>query len=161
MHNRPIMGVEIERKFLVAGDAWRRDVTALRTLRQGYLSSGATPAVRIRTDGQTAWLTIKTGGQGVIRAEFEYSIPVSDAEELLKACDGRVIGKVRHIVPHGGHQWEIDVFDGKNAGLVLAEIELDAEHEEFVRPPWIGTEVTGDPRYYNSSLAAQPMAQGG
>lgn len=154
------MGVEIERKFLVIGDAWRRDVTACRSLRQGYLSRGETPSVRIRTDGGSAWLTIKTGGQGMTRAEFEYNIPVSDAEELLKACHGRVIGKVRHIVPHGRHQWEVDVFVGKNAGLVLAEIELDAEHEEFVRPTWIGDEVTGDPRYYNSSLAAHPMKPG-
>ncbi len=160
MHNCSVMGVEIERKFLVVGDAWRCNVTVSRALRQGYLSRDETSTVRVRTDGTYAWLTIKTGGQGMIRSEFEYSIPVSDAEELLDACPGRVVEKVRHIVPHGRHQWEIDVFHGKNAGLVLAEIELDAEHEEFAYPPWIGDEVTGDPRYYNSRLAEHPMRQG-
>lgn len=153
------MGVEIERKFLVASDAWRRDVTGSHVLRQGYLSRHDCPTVRVRTDGEHAWLTLKTRGQGITRGEFEYAIPADDAEKLLAACGGRVIEKMRHIVPHGSHRWEVDVFGGDNAGLVLAEIELSCEQEKFERPPWIGEEVTGDPRYYNSYLAAKPFAR--
>jgi adenylate cyclase len=154
------MGVEIERKFLVVGEAWRGAVKSCRALRQGYLSGDEISTVRVRADDKNAWLTIKTGGRGIVRSEFEYSIPRSDADDLLEACHGRVIEKVRHVVPYGRHLWEVDVFHGKNAGLVLAEIELGSAHEEFARPPWIGEEVTGDPRYYNSSLAAHPQSPG-
>lgn len=151
------MGVEIERKFLVVGDAWRGDVTESFALRQGYISRCEGMTVRVRTDGERAWLTLKTGGQGIARGELEYAIPVDDAEKLLCACGGRVVQKVRHIVPQGLHRWEVDVFEGNNAGLVLAEIELASENEPFDRPAWIGKEVTGDPGYYNSNLAALSM----
>ena len=153
------MGVEIERKFLVVGDAWRRAVTESHVLRQGYLSRNDGFTVRVRTDGKRAWLTLKDQGLGIARGEFEYGIPTADADELLGACGGRVIAKVRHIVSHGRHRWEVDVFEGDNVGLVLAEVELASEHEGFERPPWLGDEVTGDRRYYNSSLAEDPMGQ--
>jgi adenylate cyclase len=151
------MGIEIERKFLVHGEAWRAEVLTSSSLRQGYLSHGEVTTVRVRTDDRSAWLTIKTQTRGITRGEFEYSIPVDDAEKLLDACGGRVIEKVRYIVPCGRLRWEIDVFGGKNAGLVLAEIELSSEQEEFDRPDWIGSEVSGDPRYYNSNLAMHPL----
>lgn len=151
------MGIEIERKFLVRGEAWRGEVLTSSRLRQGYLSHGEETTVRVRTDERRAWLTIKTQTRGISRGEFEYSIPVDDAEKLLEACGSCVIEKVRHIVPHGRFRWEIDVFGGKNAGLVLAEIELSSEQEIFDRPDWIGAEVSGDPRYFNSNLAMHPM----
>lgn len=151
------MGIEIERKFLVHGEAWRGKVWTSSSLRQGYLSHGEGTTVRVRTDQTRAWLTIKTQTRGITRGEFEYSIPVDDAEKLLDACGSRVIEKVRHIVPYGRLRWEIDVFGGKNAGLVLAEIELSSEQEKFDRPDWIGAEVSGDPRYYNSNLAMHPL----
>lgn len=152
------MGIEIERKFLVQSEAWRGDVVKSCRLRQGYLTHGESSTVRVRTDGHCAWLTIKTAGRGITRPEFEYNIPVDDAEQLLAACGTRVIEKVRHIVPLGHHQWEVDVFSGKNSGLVLAEIELSSEQENFDRPEWLGAEVSDDPRYYNSSLALNPLA---
>ena len=157
IHTGQTMGLEIERKFLVLSEAWRGAVVKSCRLRQGYLAHGESATVRVRTDGHGAWLTIKTPGSGITRPEFEYSIPVDDAVQLLEACGGRVIEKVRHIVPYGQHQWEVDVFSGKNAGLVLAEIELSSEQEKFDRPDWLGTEVSDDPRYYNSSLALNPL----
>ena len=153
------MSVEIERKFLVAGDAWRRAVTSSQTLRQCYISHHDGMTVRVRTDGKNAWLTLKTGGQGITRGEFEYTIPNEDAEKLIAACSGHAVEKVRHTVPCGRHHWEVDVFLGNNAGLVLAEIELDSEEESFDRPDWLGDEVTGDPRYYNASLASEPYTR--
>lgn len=151
------MPVEIERKFLVAGSEWK---TATGTLyRQGYLSRNAGRTVRIRVAGEKAFLTIKGITQGISRAEFEYEIPLADAEELLKLCDGPLIEKTRHLVVEAGTTWEVDEFHGDNAGLVVAEVELDSEEETFARPDWLGREVTGDHRYSNSQLSVCPYRE--
>lgn len=153
------MPLEIERKFLVRDDSWRGHFQKRSVLRQGYLVAGPGITVRIRTDGEQAWLTIKGPAQGISRNEFEYSIPEADAEKLLGLCEQRVVEKTRHIVPHGRHVWEVDVFAGANQGLVLAEIELASECESLDLPSWVGDEVSGDPRYYNAQLAVAPFAR--
>ena len=148
------MGVEIERKFLLRGEGWRAGVTASHALEQGYLASGGITSVRVRIhDGTHAKLTLKAGGVGRVRAEYEYDIPLDDARELLELCGTRTLTKVRHLVPAGALTWEIDEFSGRHAGLVLAEIELDHEEQAFERPDWLGEEVTENERYYNSTLA--------
>ena len=148
------MATEIERKFLVHGDSWRRSDAVLYA--QGYLNRDQRRTVRIRAVGDRAWLTIKGLSVGASRPEFEYEIPLADAEQLLALSDGPVVRKRRHLVPCGGFIWEVDEFEGDNAGLIVAEIELDAEDQKFDKPDWVGEEVTGDPRYFNSSLAIQP-----
>lgn len=145
------MGIEIERKFLVAGDGWRTGA-GIR-LRQGYLNRAPERTVRVRLAGDRAFLAVKGLTTGAVRAEFEYEIPVKEAEVLLGLCEGGILDKTRHVVLFGGFRWEIDEFHGRHAGLVLAEIELSRPDEEFPRPPWLGPEVTGDPRYFNSALA--------
>lgn len=148
------MGIEIERRFLVHGDAWRNETTATRRLRQGYLAREDGVAVRLRVVGDTARLTIKGPG-GMARPEYEYAVPVADAEEMLRTlCDGRSIAKTRHEVPHEGLTWEIDVFEGPLAGLVIAEIELPSTDHSVGLPAWIGREITGDARYANAVLAS-------
>ena len=148
------MATEVERKFLVIGDDWKRDVSRRVSIRQAYLSFTTAMAIRVRIiDEAAAFLTIKSAGLNVSRSEFEYSIPLSDAEGLMALRTGQVIRKQRHIVPHGDAQWEIDVFEGEHAGLVIAEIELRQAGSFFERPAWLGKEVTGDPRYYNVTLA--------
>jgi adenylate cyclase len=153
------VGVEIERKFLLVGDAWR----ALGTpslLRQGYLNADPARTVRVRIEGQGAWLTIKSKNVGAARGEWEYPIPLADAAELLDhVCERPLIEKYRRRIVFQGHTWEVDEFLGENAGLAVAEIELSSEGEGFARPDWIGEEVTGDPRYYNSSLIRLPFSQ--
>lgn len=151
-----IMGIEIERKYLVQGKPWSATDKAT-VYRQGYLNRDAQRTVRVRIAGTKAMLTIKGISQGATRAEFEYEIPVKDAEELLKLCDGPVIEKTRHIILFEGKTWEVDEFYGDNEGLVMAEIELKSEEEMFALPPWVTEEVTGDERYYNSSLAVSPF----
>lgn len=151
------MATEIERKFLVDGTSWRQD-NAVR-FSQGYLNRDKHRTVRIRIAGAKAFLTVKGVAQGATRAEFEYEIPVSDAEQMLKLSDGPVIEKNRHTSVHDGFKWEIDEFLGDNAGLVVAEIELTREDQPFTRPPWLGREVTHDSRFYNSNLAAYPYKQ--
>ncbi|MBE2179642.1 MAG: CYTH domain-containing protein [Chthoniobacterales bacterium] len=153
------MGVEIERKFLVRDDGWRSGVTEHRMVRQGYLATDDTTTVRVRIAGDEAWITIKGKAEGLRRAEFEYAIPVSEADELMELCRGRVVEKVRHIVPQTPHVWEIDVFGGSNAGLVVAEIELDSEDEAVELPAWIGKEVSDDSRYLNARLAVHPCSR--
>jgi adenylate cyclase len=154
------MGREIERKFLVVGDAWREG--AVGTLyRQGYLSRETGRTVRVRVAGDAAYLTIKGPVEGIARAEFEYPIPAEDVDALLELCDGPPIEKCRHIVPFGGLRWEVDEFLGANAGLVVAEIELESEDQEFARPPWLGREVSDDPRYFNSRLVEFPFSAWG
>jgi len=148
------MGIEIERKFLVVGDAWR--AAPALAYAQGYLNRDPQRTVRVRVVRQQAWLTIKGANSGAVRAEFEYPIPLSDAEQLLALCDGPLVRKLRRKVEHAGHTWEIDEFQGDNAGLVVAEIELPAEDAAFERPDWLGAEVTHDPRYFNSNLASAP-----
>jgi adenylate cyclase len=148
------MGIEIERRYLVQGDAWRAGVTATRRLRQGYLAREDGVSVRVRLGGATAKLTIK-GPAGLVRPEFEYAIPLADAEEMLAAlCAGRSLVKTRHEVPLDGLVWEVDVFEGPLAGLVIAEVELPAPDHPVHLPAWLGREITGDPRYANAALAS-------
>lgn len=154
------MPVEIERKFLVAGDAWRNGVRRHEHFRQGYLAGSESCSVRVRVGGECAWLGIKGRVCGASRPEYEYEIPLHDANEILDTlCVRGRIEKRRYWVPFAGHEWEVDEFLGSNAGLVVAELELDDEAEKFVRPPWLGHEVTQDGRYYNSSLAELPWCE--
>jgi adenylate cyclase len=154
------MAFEIERKFLVNGEDWRSYVTAQSVIRQGYLASGDRSSTRVRiTDGRRATVTIKSKGAELRRLEVECAISVPDAEALLSLRQTSLIEKVRHDVEWQGSTWEIDVFTGENAGLVIAEIELAHEHDHFARPPWLAAEVTGQPRYYNGSLARHPYIE--
>ncbi len=154
-----VMGIEIERKFLVRDDAWRAGVTGVRHLRQGYLAIDGGNAARVRTDGTRAWITVKGRRQGISRAEFEYEVPLADAEGLLILCGERLVEKRRHLVPHEGHTWEVDEFFGANAGLIMAEIELATAQERVDLPAWLGSEVSFDPRYTNARLATQPFGR--
>jgi len=153
------MPTEIERKFLVRGPDWQT-ATGQR-IHQGYLNRDKHRTVRVRIAGEQAFLTVKGISTGATRAEFEYAIPVEDAEALLTLCDGPLIEKVRHKVEHAGLVWEVDEFLGENAGLVVAEVELAHEDQAIQLPPWAGQEVTTDARYFNSSLAALPFRQWG
>ena len=148
------MSTEIERKFLVRGTDWRQGAPV--RLRQGYLNRDKERTVRVRIAGSRAYLTIKGLTRGVSRPEFEYEIPLQDGEALLTLCDGLPLEKDRYTLQHAGATWEVDEFLGANAGLVIAEIELNDERQEFERPGWLSTEVTDDPRYFNSSLMAAP-----
>lgn len=151
------MGIEIERKFLVVNDSWREAASPGIPIKQGYLLGGKHASVRVRLQGDKANLNIKSATLGVRRQEFEYAIPLDDAEVLLATlCHRPLIEKVRYLVPYVDKQWEIDVFEGDNAGLVVAELELQDETENYVRPPWLGEEVSHDPRYYNTSLSQHP-----
>ena len=150
------MGIEIERKFLVKGTLWRRSDAV--SIKQGYLNRDKARTVRVRVQGEKAFLTIKGLTVGASRTEFEYALPIDDARSLLALCDGPLIEKRRHRVEFDGRLWEIDEFEGANAGLVLAEIELEDEAQTFERPDWLGLEVTSDARYYNSNLAVQPFS---
>ena len=154
------MALEIERKFLVTSDAWRAQARGRELLRQGYLESGERSSIRVRTAGDRAWLNIKARRSGMTRLEFEYLIPLADADEILnELCKGPRVEKYRHEVPWGGHLWEVDEFLGANRGLVVAEIELSEETESFERPTWLGEEVTHDERYYNFNLAKRPYGE--
>ena len=153
------MGVEIERKFLPSGDAWRQLGEPV-LLRQGYLCSDPERTVRVRIEGEEGRLTIKSKGSGVRRGEWEYPIPLPEAQELLDTlCERPLVEKYRRRIEHAGFTWEVDEFLGENAGLVVAEIELPSEDAVFARPDWIGQEVSGDKRYYNSSLIRFPYSQ--
>jgi adenylate cyclase len=152
------MGVEIERKFLLAGTSWRALGQPV-LLRQGYLSSDPERVVRVRVEGDRATMTIKGRSVGATRGEWEYPIPLADANELLeRLCEQPIIEKFRRRIEFAGNVWEVDEFLGVNQGLVLAEIELSAEDQQFERPDWIGEEVTDDARYYNSSLMRHPFS---
>jgi CYTH domain-containing protein len=152
------VGIEIERKFLVNGDAWRSGAKSV-DCRQGYIAVGPPASVRVRIMGDKAHLNIKQATLAIARAEFEYAIPVADAHVLLDTlCDGRLVDKTRHYVEHGGMTWEVDEFRGSNAGLIVAELELESEDQTFERPAWLGEEVSGDPRYLNSNLALHPYS---
>lgn len=150
------MGVEIERKFLVQGDGWKTSIGVL--YRQGYLNRDKARTVRVRIAGNAAFLTVKGVSVGATRAEFEYPIPLADAEGLLALCDGPLVEKTRHHVSVGDTLWEVDAFAGDNAGLVVAEVELMSEDQPFARPDWLGEEVTHDARYFNSNLAGRPFS---
>lgn len=151
------MGYEIERKFLVDTQKLNlQDAAGRQKMRQGYLLNETGKNVRIRISGDHAYLTVKGKGQGIRRLEFEYEIPVNDALEMLALTDGKAIEKTRYFFEVGGHVWEVDVFEGDNAGLVVAEIELADENEAFELPGWAKKEVSGDPRYLNARLLVEP-----
>ena len=155
------MAEEIERKFLVTSDRWKAGATGSKLLRQGYLSSNAKATVRVRTrDDREAVVTIKGAVRGLSRAEYEYEVPVVDAREMLLMAEPHVVVKRRYIVPFGGLDWEVDVFEGRHAGLVLAEVELEHEAQAVELPDWVGAEITHDDRYYNASLARAPALPG-
>lgn len=148
------MGIEIERKYLVAGDGWRDLVKTTHKLRQGYLTSGGGVTVRVRSvDDRTGYITVKSGGSALARAEYEYEIPIADARQMLGYSRGAQIEKTRHSLELSGGDWVIDEFGGRHTGLVIAEVELATPTGTLDLPDWLGDEVTGDPQYYNSSLA--------
>ena len=154
------MPTEIERKFLISNDSWRDSVSKQSYYRQGYLANSRKASVRIRVTNDTAHLNIKGMTLGVSRKEFEYEVPLAEALDMLdNLCAGPLIEKTRYFVEHGGHTWEIDVFEGDNAGLVVAEIELGAEDEAFELPPWVGEEVSHEERYYNVCLVTHPYKE--
>lgn len=151
------MALEIERKFLIAGEQWRDAAHSPRRLRQGYLGGeGGRASVRVRVDDREARLNIKAAVVGSARAEYDYPMPRDEADEILDTLCVGCIDKTRHLVDFAGHQWEVDEFHGDNAGLVVAEIELGAVDEAFERPDWLGEEVTDQQRYYNHALAMTP-----
>lgn len=151
------MGTEIERKFLVRDDRWRASADDGTEFRQGYLVGSGKASVRVRIEGERANLNIKSATLGVTRSEYEYPIPLEEAAELLDTlCEKPLIEKTRYRLTHAGRLWEVDVFAGENAGLVVAEIELPSEETPFELPPWAGREVSDDPRYYNVCLVKHP-----
>ena len=152
------MHTETERKFLVRSEAFRSEVTESHRISQGYIAHDGGNTVRVRILDDKGILTIKGPTNGMSRAEWEIEIPLRDAEDLMRLTKSGRIEKVRHIVPAGnGRVWEVDEFLGENAGLIMAEIELGSEDEAFERPSWLGEEVTGDRRYYNSYLSKVPF----
>ena len=157
------MATEIERKFLLANDDWRAAADAGVVMRQGYLvtfnhEQAPKSSIRVRVAGDKGYLNIKSATLGVTRQEYEYPIPLSDANQMLDSlAEGPLIEKTRYHVQHGAHMWEIDVFAGDNQGLVVAEVELGAEDEAFAQPGWLGEEVSEDPRYYNVCLVKHPF----
>jgi len=152
------MALEIERKFLVRSHEYRRS-TEVEVIKQGYLSKESTRTVRIRVKGDQGFITVKGRSINATRSEFEYIIPVKDAEQMLELCLTPLIVKQRFLVEHKGHTWEVDEFDGENKGLIVAEIELGSEDEAFEIPEWIGEEVTQDPKYFNSQLIHLPYSK--
>ena len=153
------MATEIERKFLVRHTDFLAGARG-QWLCQGYLCHDPEATVRVRIEEENAWLTLKGITRGATRREFEYSIPLADARVMLdEMCPAGRIEKTRYFVELAPHTWEVDVFEGDNAGLVVAEIELNDEQEHFTRPDWLGPEVTDDPRYYNSELSRYPWCQ--
>ena len=165
------MAIEIERKFLVVGDGWRAAAHKVVAMAQGYLNdlaamdtadrggSAMKASVRVRIAGDAAWLNLKSRELGHTRQEFDYPIPVDDARALLALSVGGLVDKRRHYVEYDGRLWEVDEFLGDNAGLVVAEIELDDADAVFAHPDWLGSEVTDESRYYNLALASRPYSQ--
>lgn len=148
------MGQEIERKFLVASEEWREAVESSARLQQGYLSSSAKATVRVRIyDDREAVLTLKGKTEGISRAEFEYPIPLDDARQLMDMAKPHIVEKRRYHVPFAAHLWEVDVFEGQHAGLILAEVEMQSADEHVDLPAWVGLEVSEDDRYANASLS--------
>jgi len=150
------MALEIERKFLLVDDAWKPEVVSSVHMRDGLIASFGEGKVRVRLTESNAWLTIKGARKGISRLEFEYEIPRADAEELLRTfCQGFVLEKVRHTVPFGGLDWTIDTYLGPLAGVVFAEVELGHPDQHLQLPPWVGEEVTNDPRFRKITLLRQ------
>lgn len=153
------MGIEIERKFLVSDDSWRKNAMGI-LFRQGYLSAETDRTVRVRLEGDIGKLTIKGKTAGISRSEYEYEIPRQEAAEMLDMlCLKPLIEKTRYRIEHAGLIWEVDEFYGANEGLILAEVELDSEDAKIALPDWIGQEVSGNPRYYNSNLVKDPFTE--
>jgi adenylate cyclase len=154
------MAVEVEHKFLVVSDEWRAAVTSRTRIVQGYVARTGLTTVRVRVRDDRAYLTVKGPSRGTARSEFEYEVPVADAQLMLEELAvGPVIDKVRNLVPVGEHTWEVDEFAGENAPLVLAEVELSHPGEAFERPGWAGEDVSDDPRYFNVNLAREPYSR--
>lgn len=156
------MATEIERKFLLADGVTAADIAARASkssrIAQGYLTADPVRTVRVRIKGEQGYITVKGKNDGIARLEFEYPIPLADAEAILTLCAAPLIEKTRYIIPQDDLVWEVDVFSGDNAGLIVAEIELPAVDTPFTCPDWVGAEVSGDPRYYNSSLQRTPFS---
>jgi CYTH domain-containing protein len=153
------MAKEIERKFLIRNDGWLHEAAASSKFLQAYIASGDDRSIRVRIiDGETAKLTVKIGREMLSRDEFEYEIPVADARELAELAIGIVLDKVRHRVEHKGYTWEIDVYSGAYAGLVVAEVEIENEKAQPELPAWIGREITGDRRYSNLVMATEDLS---
>lgn len=152
--------IEIERKFLVLDDTYRKEATSSSEMVQGFLSIDPVRTVRVRRMGEMAWITIKgkTDSSGTTRMEWEYEIPTVEAEEMLSLCGPGILRKVRYHVPVGRHVFEVDEFLDENLGLVVAEVELKNVSETFEKPSWLGSEVTGEPSYYNSQLSLIPYS---
>jgi len=151
------MGKEIERKFLVKDDSWRSQAHGKR-YRQGYLSTVKERTVRVRVAGDQGYITIKGITVGAARAEYEYEIPLADANQMLDTlCERPIVEKTRYRLPQDDIVWEIDEFEGDNRGLIVAEVELKDEQQSYPKPDWLGQEVTGDPRYFNANLVAKPF----
>ena len=151
-----IMGIEIEHKYLVKDDSYKRLSVSNSTIRQGFLSRNPERTVRVRVRDDQGFITIKGKGDGAAHPEFEYEIPLDDAVRLLSLCEPPVIEKTRYIVMHDGNRWEVDEFHGSLEGLVIAELEVPSEDYRFSLPPFVGREVTGNPKYYNSQLGINP-----
>ena len=152
------MATEIERKFLILNDNWRKEADDGIHIIQGYMGSNEKSSIRIRVNGQNANLNIKSKTIGIQRSEYDYAIPLDEAKEMLDAlCDAPLIEKTRYHVMHDGHKWEVDVFAGENEGLVVAELELSSPDEKFSKPDWAGDDVSEDPRYYNICLVKNPF----
>ena len=154
------VAIEIERKYLLKDDSWREQVTSSELIRQGYLAPLDTSSVRVRIEGEKANINIKSATIGITRTEYEYAIPFEDATEMLdKLCRKPQIHKTRHCIIVDQHKWEIDEFYDENSGLIVAEIELKDENESFVKPEWLGKEVSNDARYYNVNLVKEPFCR--
>ena len=152
------MPIEIERKFLLANNNWREAVKTSFRIRQGYMGEIGKASIRIRIQGEQANINVKSATLSMRRMEYEYAIPLNEAQEMLEQlCEHPQVNKTRYIVEQGKHKWEIDEFYGENEGLLVAEIELSDEAEVFEKPEWIGKEVTEDPRYYNVNLIKHPF----
>ena len=151
------MAIEIERKYKVLNDDWKNSIIKSACFRQGYLGTDKLSSTRVRVSNEKAFLNIKSATLGIFRNEYEYEIPLADATEILdNLCHKPLIEKTRYYVEHKGHTWEIDVFEGDNKGLTVAEIELTSEDETFALPSWISEEVSHDKRYYNVCLVTHP-----
>jgi len=154
------MPIEIERKFLLRNADWQLDANQGAQYEQGYIAGSELASVRIRTEGEDAFINIKSATLGVTRQEYEYPVPLDEAQEILSSlCAKPLIKKTRYIVHDHGNEWEVDVFAGENEGLIVAEIELQSEDQSFELPSWCGREVSDDPRYYNVNLAKHPYSK--
>jgi len=152
------LAIEIERKFLLRSEAWRRQSSGSELIVQGYLANTARSSVRVRLAGTRAWLSVKSMTRDIVRQEFEYPIPSAEADAMLYSlCEGPLLQKRRHDVRCGASRYEVDEFHGRNAGLVVAEIELESPDQDFERPDWLGDEVTRQSRYYSFRLTARPF----